>query len=160
MALPDDPTVKQPIEKHDYTPYFLGGLSSEEISNDAKTNKYELTLLPEDQAYSKYAGKGGIYEGLDQTKFHDYYLKAHDSYDKYQTNQFNGNVAPLWEYDKNLLSGKIDLSQKSGGRIPAGYDEFGRQIATPAEVAAARGTVTDTDGKVTEYKAPGFWAKL
>lgn len=142
--------------KIDYFPLFIGGLSTEQIIEGSKSRNLEVNLISEDKAFVKYMAssfwetarnskatpwddykKHGFSEGLTHNQFHNLYITVKDSYDKFQANKNNGNLAPLWYYDKPG-TGKIDLNEISNNRLPPGYDEYGRQIASPQEVAKKR----------------------
>jgi len=144
------------LEKVDYFLLFIGGLSTEQIIEGSKSRNLEVNLISEDRAFDKYMvktfwetarnsnatpwndyDKYGFREGLTKDQFHNLYLKVKDSYDKFRANKNNGNLAPLSYYDKPG-TGKIDLNEISNNRLPPGYDEYGRQIASPQEVAKKR----------------------
>jgi hypothetical protein len=153
MANPQD---TKPVQK-DFLPFYVNGFSHDEIAKGAREENFSLGMLPEQDAFKKYTSKGGIYEGMPENTFHDFYGKAHASYDNFQTNQYNDRVAPYWEHDKPEVNGK-----ESGvtGIVPDGYDRYGRQIATMDQVASKKGYYIDTDGKHIPYKDPDFLHKL
>ena len=157
-VIPPVAETKEPY-KTDFLPFFARGFSHEDIAEHSRQNNYTLTLLPEDKSYDKYSRQGGLLEGIPKDKFHDIYDKAKQSYDGFATTQYNGKIAPFWQYDKPE-SKQPDYDSGVTGGIPEGVDKYGRMIATPDQLAAMKGYTIDTDGKRIPYEAPGMLQKL
>ena len=133
------------LPKHDYFLYYVGGLTMVEIADDAQKEKYELLMLPEDKSFQKYTSndfwaglnptqetintmkQAGFYKGISREDFHKVYVMANNSFKDFH------NTFHLACVDKTGL-GYYD----SQGRVLPGYDEYGRQIASPQEVAKKR----------------------
>ncbi len=116
--------------KKDFFPFYIGRFGFNDIATDARDKGYVLILLSEDDAYSKYTSKESpsltenIYPGMPRSEFNKIYWGAKESFDHFQKSYSNWGI--------------IGTNQSSGvqGVIPSGYDQYGRQIASPQEVAA------------------------
>ena len=149
----------------DYTGFHLLGYSTQKIDNlIAKRQlanpgtKYNIGLLPYDQAKEKYISDGLITE----ENFDKAWSNIESGYDSYKQNEFNSFVADAWQYhpgtaiynSPSYLDGFVDLTSEYSDK--SGVDLQGRPIISQKRLAERRGFYYDLEGNKKTIDTTAF----
>jgi len=146
IIIPTSLNSQTSIIKKDFFAFFINKISFEEIHKASIERNFTVVLLPEVDRFEKYTSDVNMLSfAMSKTQYHELYLKAQKSFDQYQ-NLYNSN---------SNVSRKSDGSDYLQTPIALGYDKYGRQVATPQEIAAKQ---KEAEGK--KNKEPSVDANL